>query len=290
MVPLPRILIPLLFLGATAAHGEFARWTSKDGKVAELELLKLEKKADAETVTFRTRAGKTVTMNLTDLEEAEWQRIREATAPAAAAEAPAGALKVVFQKATVFPDRPVPGSTPLPAQLEYRFQITGSNYAGLKPDSLVVEPLKVGNRTVSARSWMPNCTAGAGGMTLTLSSPGKFDEAKLSGSKLSGSLIAYSGTVMKTEKIEMKAPKEEGKLTYAKAGPFTLHVSRDVRQVTVGIDEKDRQRIISYRVDGSTSNGGLSVDLVKVDKTVPVIVDYWEELKENTLKLEGTPP
>ncbi|WP_035613064.1 hypothetical protein [Haloferula sp. BvORR071] len=287
----PRILIPLLLLCATAAHGEFSQWTSKDGKVAELELLKLEKKSDAETVTFRTRAGKTVTMNLTDLQEADWQRAREAAAPPAAADAaPAGNLKVAFERATVFPDRPVPGSTPLPAQVEYRFQISGSNYAGLKADSLVVEPLKIGNRTVSARSWMPNCTPGAGGVTLTLSSPGKFDEAKLSGSKLSGSLIAYSGTVVKTEKIEMKVPKEEGKLTYAKAGPFTVHLGRDVRQVTVGIDEKDRQRIISYRLDGSTSSGGFSLDLVKVDKTVPVIVDYWEELKENTLKLEGTPP
>ena len=113
-----RILLSL-FLGAGVAHGEFARWTSKDGKVAELELLKLETKDDSEIVTFRTRAGKMVTMNLSELGNSDRQRARDAmAAPAAAAPVPeAGKLALSFEGAAVHAKQAVEGNEPVPGKL-----------------------------------------------------------------------------------------------------------------------------------------------------------------------------
>lgn len=286
-----RILLFLLF-GAGAAHAEFAQWTNKDGKAAELELLKLEKKGETEIVTFRTRAGKTVTMNLTDLQESEWQRARDAsTQPAATPPAAeTGKLDLRFEGAAVHPKQEVEGSQPNPGKLEFRFVVQGPNYAGIKPETLEVQPCKIGNRTVPVKSWSVTSVGGPHATPLVLTSLGNFDATKLSGSKITASVVALVGTVKKSESIEMKVPKDESKPVTGKVGPIDVLLARDVRQITVGTKPKIPQQVITYRIEGGTNNGGVSLDLVKAGDTVPVVVEYWEAVTELPLKLEATAP
>lgn len=283
-----RIPFLILLLGATAAHAEFARWTSKDGKVAELEFLKLEKKGEAETVSFRTRAGKMVTMSLEDLQEADRERARAASTTPFPVKGAGAVLEADFQKASGQPAKPKKdGEEARPPSIEFLFTVRGTaggTFTALKRETLEMEPFEIGGKKVSPKNWQ---IAQGPNSTLSLTTSGNFDVAKLSGSKLSASVTVVAGSGMKTERLELKVPKDESKPSTGKVGPFTVHLTRDVRQVTVGIDAKDRSQVISYRLDGAP-NGGASLDLLRVDKTVTVIVDYWEEVKEVPLKLEGT--
>lgn len=292
-----RILLSLVFvLGAGAAHAEFARWTRKDGNVAELELLKLEKKGEAEMVTFKTRAGKTVTMSLTDLQESEWQRARDAMAAAPATNTKAaepGKLEVKLDAAQVHAKQAVEGGQPIPGRLEFRFSVSGATYAGIKPETLEVPSFRLGSRIVPSRSWSIAGYGGNGGTSpvpLTVTSPGNFDATKLSGSKLSATVTAMFGTVIKTARTELKVPKDDSKPTSAMAGPIEVNLTRDVKKLTLATNAKIPQQLVSYQIEGGEGDGRFSVDLLKVGETVPVVVSYWEALTEEPLKLEATAP
>jgi thiol-disulfide isomerase/thioredoxin len=78
---------------AGSAYAGFEKWTNKDGKTVELELLKVSE-AGGE---FRMRNGRTATLKASDLSEADAKRLAEwkpEIAPAAAAAVPS-----VFDKA-----------------------------------------------------------------------------------------------------------------------------------------------------------------------------------------------
>ncbi len=290
-----RISLLIFLLGASAAYAEFARWTSKDGKTAELEFLKLETKGETETVSFRTRAGKTVTMNLADLQEADRERARAAGATAAPTPAPfpvngaTAALEVYFQKASGQPPRPKKGEDPgAPASIDFTFGVRcaeGGTFASLKADTLEVQPFEVGGKKVSPKNWKVTQSSGT---SISLSTTGNFDVTKLAGSKVSAKVTALAGSGKKSERQELKVPKDSSKPSTGKIGPFTVSVTRGPAAVQVSLDAKDRSKVISYWLDGAKENGGTTLDLLKVDKTVTVIVDYWEEIKEVPLKLEGT--
>lgn len=292
-----RILLLSTLFAAGKAHAEFARWTSKDGKVAELELQKLEKKGDEEMVTFRTRAGKIVTMKLTDLQEADWERARAAMSGAAADPAPAapttvagGKLELSFEGAAVHAKQEVEGGAPVPGKLEYRFTVRGATYAGVKPETLEVGPFKIGNRIVPTNSWSIVSNGGGQGVPLVLTSQGNFDPTKLSGSKLTATVTAMVGNVLKTERLNLKVPKDESKTVTGKAGPFEVYLTRDVKKVSLGINSKIPQQLVGYRIEDGSPEGSFSIDLLKVGYTVPIVVSYWEKVEAVPLKIEATAP
>ena len=61
------ILLSLLFAGVSFAG--FEKWTNKDGKTAELELIKVVDKDGEAAGEFKMRNGKTVTIKVSDLSE-----------------------------------------------------------------------------------------------------------------------------------------------------------------------------------------------------------------------------
>jgi len=75
------ILISLLLAGLSSAA--FEKWTNKDGKTAELELVKVTDSQDGKTGEFKMRNGKLVTLKAADLAEADADRLAAWEPPAA---------------------------------------------------------------------------------------------------------------------------------------------------------------------------------------------------------------
>jgi len=75
------ILISLLLAGLSSAA--FEKWTNKDGKTAELELVKVTDSEDGKTGEFKMRNGKLVTLKAADLAEADADRLAAWEPPAA---------------------------------------------------------------------------------------------------------------------------------------------------------------------------------------------------------------
>jgi thiol-disulfide isomerase/thioredoxin len=69
------ILLSILMTGVSFAG--FEKWTNKDGKAAELELVKVTDTAGVKTGEFKMRNGKTISLKATDLAEADAKRIDE---------------------------------------------------------------------------------------------------------------------------------------------------------------------------------------------------------------------
>jgi hypothetical protein len=160
-------------------------WTRKDGKSAEMELLKVEQKDGEEMVSFRTRGGETVTMKLIDLQQADWKRARDAGAPPPALQLPTAS----FRKAAATPRKTRPDSKVGSTSLEFLFVITGETYAGIKEDSLVVEPFTIGGKILPAKGW--TASGGAGPKSaLYLRNRGDFEPGDVSGCKFTGSVIS----------------------------------------------------------------------------------------------------
>ncbi len=76
------ILISLLLAGLSSAA--FEKWTNKDGKTAELELVKVTDGDDGKTGEFKMRNGKLVTLKAADLSDADADRLAAWEPPAAA--------------------------------------------------------------------------------------------------------------------------------------------------------------------------------------------------------------
>lgn len=76
-------LISLLATGACCA--EFEKWTNKDGKTAELELIKVTETSDGKAGEFKMRNGRRVTLKASDLAEADATRLAAWEPPAEAA-------------------------------------------------------------------------------------------------------------------------------------------------------------------------------------------------------------
>jgi len=90
------ILLSILMTGVSFAG--FEKWTNKDGKAADLELVKVTETAGVKTGEFKMRNGKAITLKATDLAEADAKRLGE-WKPAAAAEGTAPAAgPSVFDK------------------------------------------------------------------------------------------------------------------------------------------------------------------------------------------------
>jgi nucleoredoxin len=82
------ILLSILLAGVSFAG--FEKWTNKDGKAAELELVKVTDTAGVKTGEFKMRNGKTISLKAADLSEADAKRLDEwkpAEGAAAATEA-----------------------------------------------------------------------------------------------------------------------------------------------------------------------------------------------------------
>jgi nucleoredoxin len=77
------ILISLLLAGVSFAG--FEKWTNKDGKAAELELVKVVDKDGAKAGEFKMRNGKTIILKAADLSEADAARLEAWKQPEAAA-------------------------------------------------------------------------------------------------------------------------------------------------------------------------------------------------------------
>lgn len=78
------LLISMLAAGACSA--EFEKWTNKDGKTAELELLKVAETPDGRTGEFKMRNGRIVKLKAGDLAEADAARLAAWEPPAPALE------------------------------------------------------------------------------------------------------------------------------------------------------------------------------------------------------------
>lgn len=83
------LLLSVLLAGISSAA--FEKWTNKDGKTAELELIKVTETGGVKSGEFRLRNGKTVTMKAGDLSEADAARLAE-WKPQAGETAPAATL------------------------------------------------------------------------------------------------------------------------------------------------------------------------------------------------------
>jgi thiol-disulfide isomerase/thioredoxin len=69
------ILLSALMAGVSFAG--FEKWTNKDGKAADLELVKVTETAGVKTGEFKMRNGKVITLKATDLAEADAKRLAE---------------------------------------------------------------------------------------------------------------------------------------------------------------------------------------------------------------------
>jgi thiol-disulfide isomerase/thioredoxin len=78
------ILLSLMFAGACFAG--FEKWTNKDGKTADLELVKVVEKDGEKAGEFKMRNGKTVTLKASDLSEEAAGKLADWEPPAAVVE------------------------------------------------------------------------------------------------------------------------------------------------------------------------------------------------------------
>ena len=67
MKPSLQLLFSLIFTGLS--HASFEKWTNKDGKTAELELVKVVDKDGEKAGEFKMRSGKSVTLKASELSE-----------------------------------------------------------------------------------------------------------------------------------------------------------------------------------------------------------------------------
>ncbi len=86
------ILLSLLLAGVSFAG--FEKWTNKDGKAAELELVKVTEVGGEKVGEFKMRNGKAITLKASGLTEADAKRLEEWKPAAAAADAPVAAPSV----------------------------------------------------------------------------------------------------------------------------------------------------------------------------------------------------
>lgn len=70
-----------MFAGVTFAG--FEKWTNKDGKTADLELIKVVEKDGEKAGEFKMRSGKTVTLKASDLSEEAAEKLEAWEPPAA---------------------------------------------------------------------------------------------------------------------------------------------------------------------------------------------------------------
>ncbi len=89
------ILLSLMLAGAATAA--FEKWTNKDGKTADLELVNVTESGGEKTGEFKMRNGKSVTLKASDLAETDAKRLDE-WKPAEEAAPAAGATESVFDK------------------------------------------------------------------------------------------------------------------------------------------------------------------------------------------------
>lgn len=87
--------ILLSFMLAGVSFAGFETWTNKDGKTAELELVKVTESGGEKTGEFKTRGGKTVTLKASDLADGESVRF-DGWKPATATEETPAASASVF--------------------------------------------------------------------------------------------------------------------------------------------------------------------------------------------------
>jgi len=78
------LLLSLMFAGA--AFAGFEKWTNKDGKTADLELVKVVEKDGEKAGEFKMRNGKTVTLKVSDLSEEAAKKLEAWEPPAVEAE------------------------------------------------------------------------------------------------------------------------------------------------------------------------------------------------------------
>jgi thiol-disulfide isomerase/thioredoxin len=81
------LLLSLMFAGV--AFAGFEKWTNKDGKTADLDLIKVTEKDGEKAGEFKMRNGKTVTLKASDLSAEAAEKLNAWQAPAAAAAEPA---------------------------------------------------------------------------------------------------------------------------------------------------------------------------------------------------------
>jgi thiol-disulfide isomerase/thioredoxin len=74
------ILLSLMFAGA--AFAGFEKWVNKDGKTADLELIKVVEKDGEKAGEFKMRNGKTITLKASDLSEEAAEKLEAWEPPA----------------------------------------------------------------------------------------------------------------------------------------------------------------------------------------------------------------
>ena len=94
---IPTILLSLMFGGIASAG--FEKWTNKDGRTAELELIKVTGEEGAKVGEFKMRNGKTINIKSGDLSVEAAEKLGAWTAPAPAAATKTEAEPSVFDKA-----------------------------------------------------------------------------------------------------------------------------------------------------------------------------------------------
>lgn len=87
-------LLPFVLLAPQGAFAAAETWTSKDGRKAEMKLLRVTDTPDGKAATFKTADGKTASLKASDLSDESASRLQTSTPPASSA--PSGAAKSVF--------------------------------------------------------------------------------------------------------------------------------------------------------------------------------------------------
>ena len=206
----------------SVALGDFEVWKSKDGKPADLELVDVTDDKGERAAEFLNRGGKKVVLKSSDLDASGQERL--------AAWKPVAIRFHRFDESKDDPSQAGSGGL----SLSYLFVVSGTNFVGVKPGSVVLETFKLGDgkdlaRSVSCRmNTEAMNTTGSEGRLLTFEWGGAGSGAGKA--EISGRATVLTATKEVTGSVELAIglPKGGGSVESQKAeiGPYKVWLSR----------------------------------------------------------------
>lgn len=205
-----------IFLLPSVALGDFEVWKSKDGKPADLELVDVTEDKGERTAEFLTRGGKKVVLKNSDLDASGQERL------------------AAWKPVAIRFHRIDEGKESGGLSLNYIFVVSGTNFVGVKPGSVVLEIFKLGDGQNLARS--VSCRMNAEAVNTT-GSEGRLVTFEWGGAgggagkaEISGRATVVTATKEVTGSVELAIgqPKGGGSVESQKAeiGPYKVWLSK----------------------------------------------------------------
>ncbi|WP_035612761.1 hypothetical protein [Haloferula sp. BvORR071] len=323
---IPRLLLASLILVTTAA-ADFEKWTNKDGKEAELELITAEEKDGAKTGEFVTRAGKTVSLKELDLAPESAAKLKARTVAKIRYDYGSGSRPGENDPFAADGQEAPTGAT-------FGFLAVGENLAGIRTAGETVASFKVdgGAEWKSAKRKLeadpaPATPKSAGGLRevkFRLFIEGDHSADELKSSQLKGTVQAVFGSGLKTAdaKLQLKGTKG-GDIKSGKSaiGPFEVQVDQmnpfgDKEQLSVRIRDPKlgaaKEEVVASPFGDRRSVAPIPLQVAKIDVIasgkkienvnpaflvegsaaggeVTVVIQYWSKLHEKTMSFEKSP-